>query len=532
MARAHDATSVEVKPRVVNGDTAGQDASGTRQVARGGLANLIGAAYAGLASFAITALIARIASTEDAGTYFAAVSVLLIAVALCELGVPVGYVYFIARYRSLGNSAELRRVLIAGAIPVLLTATVVMVVAFVLLEPLGTIFFGAENSDRAALMAILACALLVAVTADGALGATRGLGVMRPTVVADKFVNPTVQLLALVLLAIAGWTGSEELLWTRVVGFVAVAIVAAPWLARLLRRFPPQPEQTMRQRWTPNRSTWRDFWKFTGPRAVGQMAQVGIQRIDILLVALLLGPSEAAIYAAATRFLVFGQLAANAIGTAVQPRISALAARGEMGLIQDLYRTSTAWVMFATWPFYLSFIVYSNELMLVFGREYTSGAIVLQILSAAMLVATACGAVDAVLLMAGRSTLTMINAWVALVVNVALNALLIPLYGILGSAIAWIAAILVMNVVPLAQVRVTLGVHPFGRPTVLAVLVPTILFGVIPWIVSVAGGGVLGAFICLGLAGVSYAALLWRLRRSLGLTKLIGRSRKTVVEGN
>lgn len=525
MTKANAGTSVDAEHHPSDEDASTKDAAGTRQVARGGLANLIGAAYAGLASFAITALVARIASTEDAGIYFAAVSVLLIAVALCELGIPVGYVYFMARYRALGNAAGLRKILVAGAIPVGITGIVIMAVAFALLEPLGTMFFGTENPNRAVIMAVLASALLIAITADSALGATRGLGVMRPTVVADKFVNPTVQLLALVLLAIAGWTGGEQLIWTRVVGFAAVAIIAVPWLAKLLRRFPHQHDQKLREKWMPTRSTWKEFWRFTGPRAVGQMAQVGIQRVDIVLVALLLGPSEAAIYAAATRFLVFGQLAANAIGTAVQPRISTLAARGQMGLIQDLYRTSTAWVMFATWPFYLSFIVYSNELMLVFGPDYASGALVLQILSAAMLVATGCGAVDAVLLMAGRSTLTMINAWIALVVNIGLNVVLIPIYGIFGAALAWVSAILVMNVVPLIQVRVTLGVHPFGRPTLLAVMIPMTLFGIIPWIVSIAGGGLWGAFVCLVVTGAIYAGLLWRLRLSLGLVNLVGRRR-------
>lgn len=500
-------------------------AASTRDVARGGLANLAGAGYSGLASFVITALVARIATTDDAGTYFSAVSILLICISLVELGVPVGYVYFLSRHRALGQASRFRAVLSAGAVPMLIVGALLVACGLIFRETLGELLLGDAVPTRASIVAILASCLLIAVSADAALGATRGLGVMRPTVVADKFVNPTVQLLALLLIALAGWTGSEELVWTRAVGFLAMAALSLPWLVRLLNHVSPRQGQTIRQVWRPDAETYREFWRFTWPRAFGQIAQVGIQRVDIILVALWLSPTEAAVYAAASRFLIFGQLAANAIGTAVQPRISALAATSDTGALKALYRTSTAWVMFATWPFYLTFVVQADSLMRLFGSEYARGALVLQILSAAMLIATACGAVDAVLLMAGKSTWTMINAWMALIINVGLNIWLTPELGILGAALAWVAAICANNVVPLIQAKVGIGVHPYGRITLLAAVVPASLFGFAPWLVKSSGGSVLVTLGTLAAASVVYATLLWRWRRALGMAGLLRRTR-------
>lgn len=501
-------------------------AAGTRQVARGGFANLVGAAYSGVATFAITVLITNIATTEDAGIYFSAVSILLIAVALAQLGIPVGYVYFLARFRGLHRSKDLRSILTAGAVPVVALGTVLVAAAIVFRDQLSLLLFGDDVSGRSNIMVILASALLIAIAADSALAATRGLGAMRPTVVADKFVSPTIQLVALILLALAGMTGGDELIWTRVVGFIAVVIIAVPWLVKLFRRYPAPPGQSWRETWVPSRATVSEFWRFTGPRALGQIAQTGIQRVDIVLVALWVGPSEAAIYAAATRFLVFGQLAGHAIGTAVQPRFSTLAARGEFTSLQHLYRTSTAWIILATWPFYWTFIAYADSLMLVFGKPYEAGAPVLQILSAAMLVATGCGAVDAVLLMAGRSVLTMINAWLALSLNIGLNIWLIPQIGILGATIAWVAAILATNVLPLIQVRVTLRVHPFGRVTLLAVAVTALLFGTVPWLIKLLNGGLVAGIVSLAVAGLIYATLLWRWRAPLGMSELFRRGQR------
>lgn len=497
------------------------EAAGTRAVARGGLANLVGAAYSGAASFAVTALVTRIASTDDAGIYFSTISVLLIAVGLAEVGVPVGFVYFLARYRGLGEPRRFRSILLAGGLPMLALGGLLVAGGILFREPLGRLVFGGGVTDSAKVIALVSGTLIIAICADSALGGTRGLGVMRPTVVADKFVNPTVQLVALVLLAMLGRTSGTDLVWTRVLGYLAIAAIALPWLLRLLHRT-GGAGLLAKDRWEPlTKAGFAEFWRFTIPRALGQLAQVGIQRVDIVLVGLWLGPTEAAVYAAATRFLVFGQLAGNAIGTSVQPRISALVARGEILPLQDLYRTSTAWVMFATWPFYLSFVVQAKWLMQVFGDEYVRGAQVLQLLSAAMLVATACGAVDAVLLMAGRSSWSMINAWVSLATNVSLNVWLIPRLGITGAAVAWMASILVSNLLPLVQVRFGVGVHPFGRITFYAAVVPVVLFAIAPWIVDYLGGQLVGAIATVFAGGVVYFCLLWRWRQVLGLTGLV-----------
>src|SRR5207237_546673 len=83
-----------------------------------------------------------------------------------------------------------------------------------------------------------------------------------------------------------------------------------------------------------------------------------------------------------------------------------------------------------------------------------------EVLGLCMLVATAVGTVDMVLLMGGKSSWNMINTVVGLSSNIALNFLLIPRYGGTGAAIAWSSSILFTNLAPLAQVWKFLGMPP------------------------------------------------------------------------
>ena len=72
-------------------------------VARGGAANLLGAVVSAGANFAIALVIARAVAPPVAGRFFTVTSLFLILETLGRLGADLGLVYFIARWRELGQ---------------------------------------------------------------------------------------------------------------------------------------------------------------------------------------------------------------------------------------------------------------------------------------------------------------------------------------------------------------------------------------------------------------------------------------------
>jgi O-antigen/teichoic acid export membrane protein len=268
------------------------------------------------------------------------------------------------------------------------------------------------------------------------------------------------------------------------------------------------------------------FWRFTAPRAVASLAQITIQRIDIVLVAFLRGPTEAAIYTAATRFLVVGQFGNSAINMAAQPRFAELFAVGDRRSANALYRATTAWLILLTWPLYLLAVVFGPEVLGIFGHSYRAGDLVMVILGCTMLMATGCGQVDMVLISSGRSSWSLANGLMAVGVNVTLDLLLIPRYGITGAAIGWAVAIGVTNLTPLAQLAISLRLHPFGRATLIACGLTAACFGALPLAVRlVFGHGVLPSVAAVAAGCVLFAAGLWWSRSLFQLSAMPGMSR-------
>ncbi len=500
------------------------------RLARGGVLNLAAAGITGIANLALIIMVTRGFSPTVAGVFFAATTLFLLGTRFTELGVNTGLVYFLARYRVLGQQDRIRQLLRAAYPPVLAASVLGGAVLFIFAPTWAKLAVKGDPGQFTTLLRILAIFLPLAAISDTCLAATRGYGQMRPTALIEKVARPIAQLLLIGLAIVVGTGSALTLAW--VAPYAGTALAAWAWFAMIRRRrtraeAAAEPLRVPRSAPASTRALAAEFWKFTMPRAATDVVQLALQRFDIVLIAALRGPRDAAIYAAVTRFLVVGQMVNQALTQVVEPKLSELIGKGDHEASRTVYQTSTCWIVLLNWPFYLSFAVCAPLVLQLFGPAYQSGRSVAIILGAAMLIASACGMVGTVLNMAGRTTWNLGNAVLALTVNVSLDLVLIPRFGILGAALGWAAAIVTMNLVPLTQINFSLGLHPMGRGTRLAILLSAGCFGVLPFAVSlVAGDGTVALLLALAVGAVSYLGLCWRFRRQLDLDALLALRRR------
>jgi len=152
-----------------------------------------------------------------------------------------------------------------------------------------------------------------------------------------------------------------------------------------------------------------------------------------------------------------------------------------------------------------------------FGAEYADGAAALALISVTMLTATAKGPVDVLLLMAGRSRTSLGNAAAALAVDLALCAVLIPHYGVLGAAVAWAAANVLRNTLAVTQTRRQLGLTTRSKLQIKVGAIAVVCFAAVPIIAGELGGSTEWRVAGTVIGALGYLVLLWRLRRQLGL---------------
>ena len=503
----------EVNPGARNGGTG--VSTHLTNVARGGTLNFIGAIANSALGFLLILIITRGVGVQATGIFFESVALLSLLSTIAQWGAETGLVRSIPRFRVLGQTEDVRHAIRAGLVPVALAGLGAGIVMYAFAEPLGNLLTnGLHGSELEPVVRVLAPFLPIQALFTVALAATRGFGTMKPTVLIDKVGRSSAQVvLALIVVTLGLSSVALALAWAVPVALGLAAALA--WTTSLLHVWEAKPPTQASQG---RRTTALEFWKFTLPRGLAGVFAVAILWLDTLLIGALRSPSEAGIYGAATRYLVFGQFVGVAIIQVVGPKLSELLTRDDRRGASEIYRSSTAWLMLVAWPIYISMVVMAPALLSVFGDRYRTASTALMILGGAMLVATAIGPIDMVLLMAGRSRWNLINTVIALVVNVGLNLLLIPRWGIAGAATAWSASILVNNLLPLAQVWVSLRMHPFGRGWLVACLVTWGSIGLAEVVVRSVMGPTLAGLVVAGVVGVViWGAAAWRFRAPLQL---------------
>ncbi|GAA5072306.1 hypothetical protein GCM10023259_071990 [Thermocatellispora tengchongensis] len=426
--------------------------SGLAAVARGGVAGVVGGGMVAVGQVLVALVVTRGFTAQVAGAFFAAIALCQIAAGVLRLDAGNGLVYFIARSRAYdhhGMSGYIR----AGVVPVLVLSLAAAVSACLFAEPIG-----AATGVPPAWIGPLALVLPLIACSDVLLSATRGFGDMRPTVYVSGLFLPAAQLAGICAMAVAGAEAGLTAAWA----LPYLPVLALAWVC-LKRRL---PESAYRPGYMPG--TFRDLWRHTAPRSAGAAIQAAFQRLDIVLVAALAGPVEAACYTVATRFKAVGQLAGQGLAQAAQPRLVRALAAGELERARELYQSTTLWLVAATWPVWVAYAALAPWLLRIFGPGYDAGAGVAVVLAATMMAASACGMADVVLTAAGHTTTSLRNIAAAVVVAVTVDVALIPEYGALGAAAGWSAGVLVKNVLPLVRLHRTYGLRPFGRHTLTA----------------------------------------------------------------
>lgn len=501
-----------------------------RSVARGGLVNVVGGVGNGVLQLVLVLVVTNLFAVRDAGTFFTLTSLFVVIAAAASLGADAGLARLVPQHLHAQRPDLVSALVRVAGAPVVAVACVLAVTGVVVGLAAGPSLLGDAPGSTAFLLS-LCLVLPAAAVLDLAVAATRTLGTMVPSVVVDKLGRAGLQVAAVAAVGVLGG-GAVELGLAWSLPFLVAAPAAVLVLRRRGRRALARVGEPRRAAGpAERRSAARAFWAFTWPRGVARFLQIALVRIDVVLVAALAGPSEAAVYAAASRLLLVGSVGVGAIQQALQPHLGRAAASGDDSRMIAMFRQATAWNVAFSWPIFLLLAAAAPVLTDLLGEGYEEAATPLTVLALAMLFATFSGPVDMVVLMSGRSRWSMVNAAVALVTDVALLMVLVPRFGITGAAWAWAAAIVVRNVLPLLQVRMLLGAWPTSRAGLAAGAAAVLLVGVPLAVIGPATGhAVLPSALAAVVGGSVYLGALWWLRGALHLAAfrgMLARGRRT-----
>jgi O-antigen/teichoic acid export membrane protein len=265
------------------------------------------------------------------------------------------------------------------------------------------------------------------------------------------------------------------------------------------------------------RLPFRATFAFTLPLLSTDLVNVLLFSSDALLLGHFRGAAEVASFRVIIPIVSLIMVPASVFTLLYVPLASRLFARGERAALEDVYWRTTLWITVACFPVFAASLSAAEPLTsLLYGSRYAGSALFLSILAVGYYFQSALGFSGLTLMVFGRVRLLTVLNVVAMVINVALNLILIPAYGALGAAIGTTTTLIGYNVLKQVGLRAGTGVRLLVgeavRPFVAVGVAAAALLLLHPVVRHHGGASVVIA----GLASVAVVAMTYR---SLDVTR-------------
>jgi O-antigen/teichoic acid export membrane protein len=182
-----------------------------------------------------------------------------------------------------------------------------------------------------------------------------------------------------------------------------------------------------------------------------------INWVDVLMIGSMMREEDVGLYSVAFRLASIAGLGLVSINTIAGPKFVQFYAKEDMPNFKRTVQHSTKLIMLVSLPILGVLTLFSTIILGFFGSEFVHAKTALTCLVFGQFVNSLCGSVGLVLQMTGGERVVM---WIMIgtaLLNVVLNLLLIPSWGIEGGATASMLSVSAWNIAMLVAVRVRLG---------------------------------------------------------------------------
>ena len=374
--------------------------------------------------------LARWMGSEQYGIYVFVWTCVLLAGGLAHLGLNLGIIRLIPLHRQRGEIDTLRGLILGGRLFALAAGTSVATLGALGLALLGPHISAAYQT--AAYLALV-CVPLYAMT-DIQDGIGRANGWMDTALIPPYVVRP---LLILLGMAIAHGLGLPMVATTAagvaIVATWATGIGQALWINRRANATYGRGPKTYAPR----------VWLASSlPLLAISGCEILLQNVDILVLSRFMTPTDVAIYFAAGKTMSLIMFVHFAVGSAMANKFASFKARGDAQGLQASVADAVNWTFWPSLAAAIVILILGQPLLSLFGPQYAAGYPVMAILVVGFLSRSAMGPAEFLLNMQGEQARCAAVMVAAATLDIVLNIVLVPKFGITGAALATAAALM------------------------------------------------------------------------------------------
>ena len=309
-------------------------------------------------------------------------------------------------------------------------------------------------------------------------GAYRGRHRPVPSVVATFMVQPTLRIAAVLILCL--WMSR---LWAAIDGMLISFVVTWLLLAGQARRdFPVRPAALR-----PALPLAGAVLRYAPVLGLSTVFFTMAKTMDVTALGLFADLGEVGRYSVVVMVCQLVGTVGNALGVTIGASVAAAEKVGDRTRLVALLAENMHLSAIFSAPLCVATAAWGSDVDLLLGPRYAVVPGVFAVAALTQWVTTVTHSCSAALSMTGRHNVELANNALALAVEVAACALLVPRYGMMGAALATAAMVVTLNVVRQVQIGRMLGRNVAGRGLLAPLAVSAALAAPLLWAGEAAG---------------------------------------------
>ena len=227
-----------------------------------------------------------------------------------------------------------------------------------------------------------------------------------------------------------------------------------------------------------NKEMSSKIFKYSIPLTVTTAANKIQMQFDKLLIGVFVGSAGVAYYTVAKQVTTFVQTPVEALGFTISPSFESLKVSGEVDSASKLYEEALSNSLILYIPAASGLVVISEPLiLLIFGGDYFSSIILLQMLSIYLVLQVITTLTGKGLDYLGKAKARAIVKSITAIINLVLNIVLIPIYGVVAAAISTIITYSIYTIAHLILIdgEFDLNWGPIFNRTMLSIVISLII---------------------------------------------------------
>ena len=473
------------------------------KIAKEATISFMGMGFGDGARYLFTAILARFAGVEFLGIYSLASSVTRIGEVFGRAGLHSGVMRFVSRLDKETEIETVRQRILSGLKLGLLFGIVIMILQIALADWLAFELFKSSDLLKTVLI-ISAVSLPFATIMAISAFATQGYKLLKYKVMVLNIIRPAIMLVC-VLVSISFFTIDAAVKYPLLISAVFSSFAAIIFLNKLTNIKISQIFSGVID---------KELLRFSYPLMFVTILGTLMHWMDILMLGYFTDTTTVGLYHPAARTAGLLRTVLLAFMGIFAPMMSDYHRQGDVGEMGKLYKLIVRWIVSLSLPLAIIIIIYSKKIMLLFGVEYLSASNVLMVLTTAAFIQTLFGGGGQTLTMTGFTKVNLFNSIIVVLINITLNLLWIPQYGIIGAAYATLISMALLGLLRIVEVNHLIKITPFSlklmKPIIAGVIMTAVLIYIKPVVLPL---HTITSLIIITLVGLlSFFTMLWLLR--------------------